>query len=529
LRMINARHKFHTALRPTPTFAYRATRGQSYLGPAVIARRDVPFDLTVVNQLREHPLADAIDTGLVQTAITEGLLGGAPDQDKTSPRAVLHLHGGNTAPEFDGGPMDTVASGTSFTYHYENAQAAAGLWYHDHALAITRLNVYAGLAGGYLIRDDDDPGDGSMLPGAPYEVPLILQDRMFTSDGRFAYPANANPTTPRPWSPEFFGDVAVVNGKVWPDLVVARGKYRFRVYNGSNARFYNLRFLQGSSARLFWQIGTDGGLLDAPAPLTVLLLGPGERADVVVDFADLPPGTKLVLSNDAPTPYPNGPIDAEEGGVPLPQIMQFTVGSATGWTRPLPSPLRASSITRLTREGAATVRTMTLVEQLDEEEAPLGAFLNNRAFGTTDYLRAPVAADTVEQWELVNTTGDAHPIHLHYTQFQILDRQAFDAEGYLAATFGSGSPTPGTGLYPPPSATAFLTGQARPPAANEAGWKDTVVAMPGTVTRILVPFGAAAAGGAPLAIGKTYRGEYVWHCHILEHEDNDMMQRYVVR
>jgi FtsP/CotA-like multicopper oxidase with cupredoxin domain len=529
VRMINARHKFHTHLRPTPTFAYRSTGGQSYLGPVVVARRDIPFDLVVVNQLREHPLANAIDTGLVEAAIAEGLLSGAPDQDRSTPRAVLHLHGGNTAPEFDGGPLDTVENGTSFTYHYENAQAAAGLWYHDHALAITRLNVYAGLAGGYLIRDEDDPGDGSRLPADPYEVPLVIQDRMFTPDGRFAYPPNPNPTTPRPWSPEFFGNVATVNGKAWPRLTVARGKYRFRVYNGSNARFYNLRFLQGSSAHRFWQIGTDGGLLDAPVPLTVLLLGPGERADVIIDFAGLAPGTKLVLSNDAPTPYPDGPVTAEEGGVPLPEIMQFTVGSATGWTGPLPSSLLAQRITRLTPGDAATVRSMTLVERVDEDDAPLGAFLNNRAFGTTDYLTAPVTADTVEQWELVNTTGDAHPVHLHYTQFQILDRQAFDAEGYLAAVYGAEPLTPNTGPYPPPSATPFLTGPARPPAANEAGWKDTVVAMPGEVTRILVPFGANAAGGRPLAMGRTYQGEYVWHCHILEHEDNDMMQRYEVR
>jgi len=528
LRMVNASHRFHGALGPADTFAYRTLTGsQTYLGPVIVARRGVPFDLTVRNELGAHPLAFAIDQQLVQQAVDDGLLP-AGTNDAVAPRAATHLHGGNTRPEFDGGPLDVFLPGAEFTYSYDNEQESAGLWFHDHALAITRLNVYAGLAGGYLIRDGNDPGDGSRLPAPPYEIPLVIQDRMFTGTGALAYPPNPNPTTPRPWAPEFFGDVATVNGKAWPNLDVARGKYRFRVFNGSNSRFYLLKFMTGGTSLTFHQIGTDGGLLDAPVRLNKLTIGPGERADLVVDFAALPAGSTVTLANNARTPFPDGPRAARLGGAPLPQIMRFTVTSASGYSAPLPAQLRSTPMTRLAGRPLEATRTMTLVEILDEADAPVTALLNNRSFGSDDYQSQPVGKDTLELWELVNTTGDAHPIHLHFTQFQVFNRQRFAVDQYTDTTYGDDPLQPGTGPFPPPSVTPYLIGNATPPAANERGWKDTVSAMPGEVTRILVPFGANAAGGAPLAIGASYTGEYVWHCHILEHEDNDMMQRYVI-
>jgi len=542
ITMVNASHKFHTALGATPTFTYRTTNvngtpvigTQSYLGPVIVAMQNVPLDLTVTNNLGTHPLASSIDTAL----------GGALAADGAAPRAAVHLHGGNTDPGNDGDPTDTFLPGSARTYHYENTQEAAGLWYHDHALGITRLNVFAGLAGGYLIRNADDLGDGSRLPaylpglpgqpGQNYEVPLVIQDRMFlNTNGFFNYPANVNPgTAGQPWAPEFFGDVATVNGKAWPNLNVDRGKYRFRVYNGSNARFYNLQLTSGKNTLPFFQIGSDGGLLNAPVPLSQLLLGPGERADLVVDFALLPAGTLVVLTNNAPVPFPGGPRKARKGGMPLPQIMQFRVTSNIGWTTPLPTTLRTTPITRYAATQATgnggIPRRVTLVENLNALGSPLMALLNNRSFdeNAANVDNAHVRTNTLEQWDIINTTVDAHPIHLHFTQFQILNRQKFNSAGYFLAAYGAQPLPVGAGTVPPPPVTGFLKGTPVAPAANELGWKDTVVAMPGEVTRILVPFGANAGGQT--AFTASHTGSYVWHCHILEHEDNDMMQRFVI-
>lgn len=530
LWMRNARHSFHPQLGLTDTLAYQdAVASQTYLGPVIIAEKGTPFDLTVHNAIEWHPLAFAIDGELVP----------AGSNDADLPRTSTHLHGGNTRPEFDGGPEQAFLPGSSYTYSYDNTQDAAGLWYHDHALGITRLNVYAGLAGGYLIRDAAGPngtgidtGDGTYLPPPPYEVPLILQDRMFNASGLFAYPPNPELTnddgSPRPWAPEFFGKVATVNGKCWPNLDVARGKYRFRIYNGSNARFYDLKFVTAATAMVFHQIGSDGGLLDKPARLNKLVLGPGERADIVVDFVDLPAGSTVTMTNSARTPFPDGPVALPRGGSPLGQVMRFTVLGEPGYTTPLPAQLRAQPMTRLAGAPLSATRYMPLVEVLNGAGVPTMALLNNRKFDSPD--ATVVRSDTLEQWELINTTVDAHPIHLHFTQFQVLNRQRFDVGGYLAAT---GYIDPATGLVTPGRGSSvpvgpFLRGRPTGAPAPEQGWKDTVVAMPGEVTRIRVPFGAAAAGGAPLAIGSSFTGEYVWHCHILEHEDNDMMQRYVI-
>lgn len=527
LWMRNAQHRFQAGMGVADTLAYQdGTSSRTYLGPVIIARKGTPFSLTVHNGIERHPLGYAVDAELVPPG----------SNDAAAPRTSVHLHGGNTRPEYDGGPEQAFRPGASYTYRYGNDQDAAGLWYHDHALGITRLNVYAGLAGGYLLRDSGgsgiDTGDGTHLPPPPYEVPLIIQDKMFNPDGTLAYPPNPDLSTaggtPRPWAPEFFGDAAIVNGKWRPNLDVARGKYRLRMFNGSNARFYDLKFTVDGAALAFFQIGTDGGLLNVPVRLNRLLMGPGERADIVIDFAGHKPGTRVVLANSARVPYPDGPATIQLGGLPLPQIMQFTVTSQAGYTAPMPGSLRDCSITDLVARTPEAIRPMALVEVANAAGVPLMALLNNRKFESEDILR--VRSDSLEEWELINTTGDAHPIHVHFTQFQVRDRQKFDVDGYLAAT---GYVDPGTGLVTPGRGSAvpvrpFLIGRPKGAPAHEQGWKDTVIAMPGEVTRIRVPFGAGAADGAPLAIGSSFNGEYVWHCHILEHEDNEMMQRYII-
>jgi len=541
INMVNATHSFHKNMHPTPTLAYRSMAAgvagpQNYLGPVIVAKRDVPFQLTVSNDLTSHPMAAALDYGIMGTVPT----------DATAPRACVHLHGGNTDPANDGDPLDffpntdtTHLQGTTRTYTWENSQEAAGLWYHDHALGITRLNVLAGLASGYLVRDTNDPGNGTLLPAPPYEVPLILQDRSFNTDGTFSYPSNTNPGTPRPWVPEFFGNVATVNGKVAPNLNVNKGKYRFRVYNGSQARFYNLKLMYGGTALPFFQIGTDGGLLDAPVSLSTLLLATGERADLVVDFAALPTGAKIIVTNDAVTPYPAGGATRFDGGSPLPQIMQFTVTSTTGWTTALPTNLRSTTapITRLAGLPVAYTRYLSLVEVHNEFDSPTMVTMNNQSFMGSPAMQ-PVASNTLEEWVLINTTVDAHPMHVHFAEFQVISRQPFNATQYsFDAGYANSDGTStgaGKGTFPPPDVTKYLSGTPTPPHANEMGWKDTILCMPGEVTRIRIPFGPNVVPGSttgtflPMAIGKAHTGPYVSHCHILEHEENDMMMRFTI-
>jgi len=509
LPMAQGMHTFHTVLPATPTWGYG---GAGYLGPTLQTMRGVPISVAASNSLGAHPLASVIDTSL----------NGALESDKTNPRVSVHLHGGNTEPGSDGHPEATFTSGAHRSYHYHNDQEATTLWYHDHAMGITRLNVYAGLAGFYLLRDEYDTGESGGpigLPTGAYEIPLVIQDKMFNEDGTLAYPLGEFGSI---WAPEFFGDVATVNGKVWPNLDVERGLYRFRILNGSNARVYSLRV---SSGQMMLQIGAEGGLLNAPVPLNQLTIAPGERADVLIDFSGHSAGTKIVLKNVAPVPFPNGPRAARRGGVPIKEIMQFTVGTALGFRGAIPTLLRATPIQPL--PAPAKVRNLTLVEIQDSEtEAPQKALINNLPYDT-DQVEEPVV-DTVEQWNIINTTGDAHPIHLHLVQFQLLGRQKFDVGGFLEANYPE-LPEPAaaeSGPWPAPSADAFPRGGMKGPEPNERGWKDTVRANPGEITRIRVPFGAAAAAGVPF--GQSFTGDYVFHCHILEHEDNEMMLPYRV-
>jgi spore coat protein A len=546
--MLRSTHTFHRSLAASATLGYRCdspgsvvvpgTAGSDgYLGPTIVATTGQRTTVRMVNRIAEtggHPLP--IDT----------TLHGAELLDRTAPRTSAHLHGGNTRPADDGGPEDDFRD--EHTYAYDNTQDAAGLWYHDHALGITRVNVYAGLAGGYLVRDTaatgiDTGAPDSPLPTGRYEVPLIIQDKTFNLDplsgtvGQQVYDGGT-------WVPEFFGETSVVNGVAYPFLSVDKGVYRFRAFNGSQARFYrmSLKVKSTGAKKSFFQIGSDGGLLNRPVPLTQLVLGPGERADLLVDFRGLRTGELVEVTNNAPTPFPDGPRNRRQGGAPLPQLLQFRVGGAAGWAPAQPIPgmdLRpVTPITRLQAGQAVRTRTHSLVEIMGADE-PVMALLNNRNFHDDSYRGDPVGRNTLEMWELVNTTVDAHPIHLHLVQFQVLNRQPVNTPAYLAA---SGYDVDGDqvlkehevgeGSHPAPAVTPYTLGAVQPPPANELGWKDTVVAPPGMVTRILVPFGSGAVS-SPVAAREVYvpdydngDNDYVWHCHILEHEEKDMMQYY---
>jgi spore coat protein A len=392
---------------------------------------------------------------------------------KPEVRAVTHLHGGKAPAASDGYPEDWYVPGKSATYYYPNHQDAAALWYHDHAMGITRLNIYAGLFGFFLVRDDFE--DGLNLPKGKYEIPLTMYDRSFDQQGQLFYPVSGDPDSP--WVPEVFGDGILVNGKLFPYLEVEPRKYRFRLLNAANGRFFHLTFSNGLE---FHQIGTDLGLLPAPVGMKSLLIAPGERADLVVDFSGHA-GHNFTLENDAFT------------------VMQFRVskaGEKTGApdTSALPAALRP--VPRISEVAAARTRILTLGEK-DELTGMAKMMLLNNAHWSMPVTENP-ALNSVEIWSLLNFTDDSHPIHLHMVRFQILDRRSFEPEAY----YNGGK-------------IQFI-GPPVPPAPNEAGWKDTVQAHPGMVTRIIVRF-------------EGYPGRYVWHCHILEHEDNEMMRPYEVR
>ena len=423
---------------------------------------------------------------------------------------VTHLHGGHTEAASDGTPQAWFTQNFQYTgeefvkenYVYANDQEAATLWYHDHAIGITRLNVYAGLAGFYLLRDDYE--NSLQLPSGDYEVPIVIQDRSFYEDGELYYPSDTSlledpleeplPTTTT-ILPEMFGDFIVVNGKVWPYLEVEPRKYRLRLLNGSDSRFYDLN-LPGV---MFYQIGSDGGLLNKPVKLSRLLIGPGERLDVIADFSSSELlGQTLILKNIARSPYPFGSNpDPNTTG----QIMAFKVTKelntdVADYT--IPTYLRPTPIARL--ENNSEVRKLVLFEGTDEY-GRLKPMLGTATDGPLGFLEEitenPMLGD-IEDWEIYNTTADAHPIHLHLVHFQVLNTQKFNVKKFV----------PGD-----PSSIQLL-GQPMQPAVENSGWKDTYIVRPGEVARVRALFDK--------------EGLYVWHCHILSHEDYDMMRPFYV-
>jgi spore coat protein A, manganese oxidase len=432
-------------------------------------------------------------------------------------------------------------------FQYPNANRASTIWYHDHVLGMTRLNVYAGPAGFYIIRggpDGDDAvldsrsGKPAVLPGpAPkandkfppnktyYEIPIAIQDRSFNADGSLFYPDTreffdeiTGPYIPGGdfspiWNPEFFGNMMMVNGNTWPFQTVEQVRYRFRFLNGCQSRFLILDFSNLPGVEV-WQIGNEGGFLAAPVNLTAnhdnrLLIGLAERADVIVDFTNVPVGN-YVLANVGPDePFPDLDADFEVADPDTTgQVMQFHVVPAVA---PDPTtPAQFLVLPAITPLPAATVtRPLALIEKMgdgfkangDPVEGPVEALLGTVSDGVwterlwMDPVTENPALGATEVWEFYNTTGDAHPMHIHEIVFEVVNRQGLVLDG------------DGEVLKP-----IQLDGNITPPEPWESGFKDTVIAYPGQVTRVQAQFNTP--------------GQFVWHCHIVEHEDNEMMRPY---
>jgi len=448
---------------------------------------------------------------------------------------VPHLHGSEDQSTSDGNAdawwtwngkhgaaysTYTATNPNAAVFHYPNAQPATTLWYHDHAVGITRLNVMAGLAGFYLLRDPSDP-IAPLLPSGKYEMPLAIQDRNFYADGSLFFPSDGqNPTVHPYWRPEFFGNTIMVNGKVWPNMNVDKGLYRFRLLDGSNARFYTLSFSNGMP---FTMIGIEGGYLRAPVTLTQLTIAPGERADILVDFSNVAPGTKIIMQNAANAPFPDGdPANPLTTG----QIMQFTVTDNLGHapvTLPTPlNPTLAGSFPSL--PARVKTRVLTLVE-VEGPNGPLAVLLDGQN-GSAPISEQPQLG-TTEDWVIINLTEDTHPIHLHLVQFQLVSRQAVNVTAYLGDWKMKNGEPPLNHSTIPVNPAAYLTGSPVGAPSHEQGWKDTIKMNPGEVTTIRVRF-APIDGCGNYPFDATAGPGYEWHCHIIDHEDNAMMRPYKV-
>jgi spore coat protein A len=636
--------QLHPNLGPTTLLGYADASGtgdptNTYLGGLIVAKRGRPVRLKAMNLLEgSHPLP--VDATLM----------GAEDGSSAN-RITVHLHGGLVHWDSDGGPFswfDPLGNtGSSFVngtgvpgeavYNYPNDQSARLVWYHDHALGYTRLNAYAGLASGYLITDSAEAQlvQSGLIPDI--QIPLIIQDKTFEAGGGLWYPsvyeANADNDPAGRWDtgpgfpppsgpscvPEFFADTILVNGAPYPTVKLDAKRYRFRILNGSQARFFNLQMyvkddsydgitLKASSeldneehplqiptnpaGPAFIQIGTEGGFLPLPVPFASymngqpvnsnrplgydlsgdpespafgianrfnLLLAPAERADLIVDFSAFK-GQKIILYNDAPAPFPTGderndyypgaPDQSAEGGAhtPVPGcgpdtriLMQFEIGTTTvadldfgatlqalaaalpiTFIETQPSPLRH-------RAHALPKRPKTLNEDFDYygrlrqvigTTKPTG----RNSFGM-EYLDTPteiVDPGEVQVWRIFNLTGDTHPMHFHLVNVQIVQRAQWAYD--IKTIDGASTAVPKFDLIP---------GTQRPPDPNELGWKETVRINPGEAMDVIMKFDLPP-GQVPdsprLLQEYGIRGsEYVWHCHILEHEEHDMMRPLVVR
>jgi len=659
----------------TPGADTTSTR-DTYTGPVVVATRGVPSEFKFVNDLGTTDTTNVLaykystdqslhwaNPNMVDRYVVNPFTPpdpawlGNPDHYSGAIPAAVHLHGGEDAAATDGGPESWFTSdgmlGKAFysegwdghtpqnyaIYTYPNVQEAAPLWFHDHTLGATRLNVYMGLAGAYDLIDPNlnlpsgltalglDRNNDGNTTGDEFLIPFIVQDRSFDTNGQLFFTASGpsdpvnpslNPQHPY-WSPEFFGDTVAVNGKVWPYLDVQAQRYRFYMTGGSNARTWELsfhdNFTDTSTVPTIWQVATDQGYLDQPVQVDPLVIMPGERADFIIDFAGL--SGNYVLHNLGPDEPFNGIVGNQAISDPATtgKVMEFRVSAASGsdssfdpaapgatirtngqqiirLVDPVAGSLAANVTPDLARELALVEvanDNPTTVNGVTYAGGPLEVLVNNSkwmglrpdetdpnimtsppltpinggvADGLGNWLTELPREGNTEIWEIVNTTMDAHPIHTHLAQFQLMNRQSVNMGDFAVpdtayidayqAAFPGGTFIPAYGpplAYTPstasggkyggnPDVTPFLNGPVMPPNPNEAGWKDTVMCPPGMVTRFVVRWAPTdVAVDAPTSdlhyafipngpsqgtAGAMY--DYVWHCHIVDHEDNEMMR-----
>jgi len=497
--MMEGMHKWHRDLPATRIWGYTGV----FPGPTFEVRAGQPVSVRFVNNLP--------DKHLFPYAIDSTLFGSQPGVPEV--RATVHLHGAKVLPDADGHPESWYTPGTkqtgptfaSDTNYYPNDQSPTMLWYHDHVIGITRLNVLAGLAGLYFIRDQNE--DSLNLPKGQYEIPLVFQDKTFKADGSIDYPFVGFTTDHPIWQADFFTDTPVVNGKIRPFLNVEPRKYRFRCLNSSNSRYFNLHLPTAVGAKPFVWIGGDQGFLPAPVGMDSLLLGPAERADIIIDFSSVA-GQMVMLTNDAKQPF-GVPFDFPFPIPPPPSpVMQFRVATRVTATDTSVIPTAFTTPKLLNVADATVTRDISMAESTNAFAAPRVLLLENKLF--EEPVSSTPAAGSTEIWRFINAVVGAHPQHIHLAEMQVIDRQPFDTIGYIQ------------------TGDISFQGPATGPLPNEvSSVKDTINVLHGQVVRILARF--ELPSHAQTTANQRFR--YVHHCHILEHEDNEMMRPldFVVR
>jgi len=540
VRAMAARVRLHSELPLSDVWTY-----EGHLpGPTIEVRRGQRVRVEWVNDLpgdAAYPVtaATAHGSGHEGDEIAQNVPGARGARvlhavHNLRPWTVVHVHGARVPGIYDGWAENGALSGQSTSGVYENDQRSTMLWYHDHAMGITRLNVYAGLAGIWLVRDDEE--DALALPGGPYEIPLLIQDRNLDTDehgkltGRLLHKIEDG-------AMEFYGPFTLVNGTIWPYVEVEPRQYRLRLLNGSNARTYRLMLIDEGGApawRAAKQIGTDGGLLRAPVkiPDGGLVLASAERADVIVDFRGHA-GKRLRLVNTACVPFVGGAADVvpgashPEGKLPYPEVMEFRVSAdAVEDTFALPDVLSDVRRTECPKfdhgyverfvalvwepDGALRLRELAELAPGEESHGPIVELVDERGVtsryrtlakdfsGATNWF---VAYGSTEVWKVLNLSIDTHPFHIHLVNFQAVARDVYDTSGFDAI---SGSTT---------SPVRFR--EQGTLDENEQGWKDTIRVNPGELLTLVATFDG-------------YTGRFIYHCHLLEHEDHDMMRPFVV-
>lgn len=553
----------------TTVWGYGQGNHASYPGPTIIAQEGVELRVHWQNKLPDTHLLP-IDTSIHHAMAPQGI------------PTVTHLHGGHSSSASDGIPEAWFTQNHRHTgpgyvervYTYENDQDAAPLWYHDHALGITRQNVYAGLAGFYLLQDETEQAlvANGYLPGREFQFGMAVQDRAFKEDGSLYLPG-AHPDDPLPGTeetvrdvlpegydgpfptavPEFFGDHILVNGMAWPYLDADPGSYRLEILNGSDSRFYVLDFDNPFVAAKL--IGVDGGLLRHAVTIMdgdgtqeageQIIMAPGDRVTLVVDFGhESLRGDQVVLRNHGPAFEPFKGIEADGSlagdgvvaatpDIPVGNIMQFRIGAEDLLPNTAGVMADAANATAMVSDaewaakdllGATPdrVRNLGLFEGVDAFGRILpslgvaetvtdiaGNEVGFGALGWHDPVTEVIGLGDVEVWRVFNFSEDAHPVHLHLVQFQVVGHWRFTFED--ADEDGTPDDVNGDGTVNPDDFDVMAGRALRP---EETGFQDTVWVGPGEMLELVAVFDRP--------------GAYVWHCHLLSHEDHDMMRPFVV-